>query len=91
MTDIHIERAQLVQAVRHITTGKRLIARMEALINEIRSWGHDSTSADATLESLRDVQVSFDVHRQLVLDAIADYGATLGESPPSAPVAEPNH
>ena len=71
MSDLQQERADLIQADRHLAAGEQRIAEQIALIQRMTRDGYDTALAWDLLRSLEEVMVTWREHRKLILDAIA--------------------
>ena len=62
---LRIER-ELAEADRHIAHGEGLIARQQALVNELQQDGHDTQAARDLLETMIESLRQMHAHRRLI-------------------------
>ena len=72
MTDHGMERRHLEQAERHIIEGAERIAKQEALLASLDRDGYDTVEAVKLLGLLRDLQEQGIIHRDRILQALAE-------------------
>ena len=65
------ERDHLVQANRHIARAQDMVSEQHALIERMAEHGHDTTLAEAVLETMRTTLDRMHEHRELIEKAIA--------------------
>jgi hypothetical protein len=73
VNDLQREREDLIAADRHLAAGEQRIAEQTALIRRLAREGHDTAKAQDLLRLLEEIMMTWQDHRQLILDAIARY------------------
>ena len=82
MTDsLQREREDLIAADRHLAAGEQRIAEQLALIQRMTREGYDTAIARDLLRLLEETMVTWQEHRQLILDAIARHERTTSHPP----------
>ncbi|GJE03342.1 hypothetical protein [Methylobacterium isbiliense] len=71
MPNIDREREHLAKADRDIAEGAQRINELVVRIQAGTAAGHDTTEAKRLLELMRETLEQWQVHRELILDAIA--------------------
>jgi hypothetical protein len=75
-------------ADRHLAAGEQRIAEQLALIQKMIREGYDTALARDLLRLLEETMVTWQDHRQLILDAIAQHEQALTPSPRTDPGPE---
>ncbi len=65
------EREHLAKANRDIAEGERRVAEQIILIQRMTKRGQDTTQAERLLQNFEEALEQWRIHRQLILDAIA--------------------
>jgi len=71
MNDLQREREELIAADQHLVEGEQRISRQIVLIQRLAEQGCDTALAKVLLGLLEETMVTWQDHRQLILDAIA--------------------
>jgi aryl carrier-like protein len=71
MSLIETEQRHLLEADDHITRAKKLIADQEFRVRQQLAAGFDSIRAEQLLALMRQVLANFEIHRVLIVEAIA--------------------
>jgi hypothetical protein len=77
MNDLQRERDDLIQADRHLAAGEERIAEQIAPIQRMTEQGFETALARDLLRLLEETMVTWQEHRQLILDAIARHERDL--------------
>ena len=85
MNGLQQEREDLIAADLHLAAGEQRIAEQIALIQTMTRQGHDTALARDLLRVLEETLVTWQDHRQLILDAIArhEQGLALPQTRPA--------
>jgi len=62
---------KLAQALRHVESGKRIVAAQEKLISQIKAEGGDAKGAESLLDSFLQTQATFEDDLRLVVKQMA--------------------
>jgi hypothetical protein len=60
----------LERADQHIEAARKRVARQRELVAELERDGHDATRAQALLKTMEAVLVTFEAHRETILEAL---------------------
>jgi hypothetical protein len=69
--DRRSEVSHLHKAEAEIASGRERIGRQEQLVARLKRDGHDSSTAESMLQTMRDSLNVMKVHRELILDQLA--------------------
>jgi hypothetical protein len=64
------ERAHLAEADRHLTNGKRRVARQQRLVAELKADGHSTAKAQQLLRTMQESLAQYEIHRQAIVDKL---------------------
>jgi hypothetical protein len=85
MDDLQREKNDLVLSDRHLAAGEQRIAGQIDLIEWMTERGYDTTAARELLRLLEETLVTWQEHRQLILDAIARHKEARSHLPRTSP------
>jgi hypothetical protein len=69
--DQRLELSHLSKAEADIAGARERIQRQEALIAHLREHGHDISTAQSLLQTMRDTLILMEEHRALILDELS--------------------